>query len=550
MKQEAFIKYMNSKLVILLILCVSIFLRFYNLGAIPSGLTNDEAGAIYNSYSIWKTGYDVTGKFLPLSINLDNSFSPVYIYSNAPFVGILGLSIFSGRLLFAFCGICTTILLFFLTKKLFKNTKIAILSMLVIAVSPWHLQISRSVYDATIALFFILFTIYIFISKAKNGNILWSLPTFILAFYSYHATKIYLFFLIPVLIFLYWQYLIHRKKELFIFIMSAFIIFFSFLFVFKTQNVTREDVFLVNDIKSATMIVNWEREKNTAPIFLRNLLSNKPLYFLRVVRENYLEAFSPQFLFLYGETGGLSGIYGTLFRGTMYIIELPLLILGFIFLLSLKDKKIKYLLLCSILIAPLPSAFTIDKTYVMRSIMLLPFLSIVVGCGIYYLLFSLKKLNTIIKVLIVISFISWYCFLVVEYLYQYHFRYNIYGAESWFRSSRDLAEYIGNNKEEFRNIYVVNPGNMFLFQYGIYNKIRPEVIQKAWNSQSPKKIENVWFISDCIDTHREFFDPEKYLAKNVIYITPGKCHQELIPKNTIKDSGEPLRIIWKIYENK
>lgn len=550
MRQKLFIKYMNNKLTILFILLLSIFLRFYNLGIVPGGLTNDEAGAIYNSYSIWKTGYDATGKFLPLSINLDNSFSPVYIYLNAPFIGIFGLSIFSGRLLFAFCGVCTVILLFFITRELFKNTKIAILSMLVIAVSPWHLQISRSVYDATIALFFILLFIYIFISKVKKGNILWSLPNIMLAFYSYHATKIYLVFLIPILIFTYWQYLIQRKKELFIFIIGIFIIFLSFLFIFKNQNVTRKDVFLINDMQSASKIVNWEREKNISPFFLQPIFSNKLLYFLRIIRENYLEAFSPQFLFLYGETSGLAGIYGIFFRGVMYIIELPLLILGFIYLLSLKNIKLKFFIIANLLIAPLPSTFTIDKTYVMRSIMMLPFLVMITACGIYYLFNLIRRMNRLLKIIVTAIFILWYCFLVTEYFYQYHFRYSVYAAEAWFRSSRELAEYLGKNKAKYHNIDIVNPGNMFIFQYGIFNKIQPELIQIAWKSPSPKKINNIRLISDCFDTQGKTFDPEKFLNKNSLYITPNKCHRETPAKDYIRDFGEPLSIIWKVYEKK
>lgn len=512
----------------------------------PFGLTNDESGYIYSSYSIGKTLHDVNGQFLPLSFNLDNSFSPVPVYLMSPFISILGVSPFTGRFMYAVFGIGVVILVFLLTKKLL-NYKIAIFSAFAISISVWHLQVSRSAYEAGIALFFYILSIYIFVLKEKNGNILWSVPALILAFYSYHGTKVFYIFLIPLLILIYKNDLFKRKKELISFIFITIAVLLSFFYISSSQKVTRGDIFLWNDNSNASRVVNWEREKNTSPALLRKIFSNKPLYYLRVIRENYLEAISPQFLFLYGETSGLGGIYGTFFRGTMYIIELPLLILGFILLLKFNKRKTMYLLFLGLLISPLSSAFTIDKTYVMRSIMMLPFLCIMVGCGIYYFLDLLKKMPKIAGFVLLIIFVSTYAFLISEYLYQYYFRYNIYGAESWFGSTHELSDYIWGNKDKYKNIYVAGASNMFFLQYGIYNKIEPAEIQKSWKSKWPVKIGNVIFLSGCIDTEGKNYKPGKFFSSNFLYIASGGCHKENPPIANIKDRGEPLRVIWKMY---
>ena len=111
----------NWKTALILVILLASFLRLWQLGNIPAGTPNDEASYIYNSYSIWHTGRDILGNFLPLSFNAHSSQSPVEVYLTAPFVGILGLSLFSARLPAALLGIGSVFLIFLITDLLFKN---------------------------------------------------------------------------------------------------------------------------------------------------------------------------------------------------------------------------------------------------------------------------------------------------------------------------------------------------------------------------------------------------------------------------------------------
>lgn len=536
----------NKKLVLILILLLAAFLRFYRLGQMPYGITNDEAGYIYNSYSISKTLKDVNGKFLPFSFNLEDPFSPVPIYLNAIFIKIFGLSIFAGRFLYATLGVGCVLLLFLLAEELFKSTKIALTSALVLAISPWHLHISRSAYEAGVALFFFLLAFLVFRKNVKKGNINWSLPLFILAFYSYHATKIFFIFFVFVLAFTH-RSLFKRKKELAFFLAVAFLVIFSFLIIGKREGgMQRGGLFLYNDMEAASEFVNLERRKSSAPFIIRQVFNNKPLYFLRVMREKYLNAYSLQFLFLYGETSGLAGIYGTFFRGVMYIIELPLLLLG-LFTLVQKFKKERNILLLSLLIAPLATTFTTDASYVMRTVMMIPFLCLLVGLGII----SFTQIISIArKKQMMVIFVGCYLFLVTSYLYQYHFRYSIYGAESWFRSSRELATLIRDNRDRYNRINVVDPGQMFILQYGVFANLEPEKIQETWetwNEKETRELENISFSSHCIDVEDEAL--VESLPPGILYVVPEikTCHKQATPSSVIKDYGEPLRTIWKIY---
>lgn len=312
--------------------------------------------------------------------------------------------------------------------------------------------------------------------------------------------------------------------------------FFSFLLVMKTQNVTRQSMLLWNNMEIAQQVVDQERTQNSAPFFLRQILNNKPLYFLRILRENYLEAFSPNLLFLYGEPSAISGLY---YRGELYLLELPLLIIGFLYLFTKTNKSNRIFVTACILLAPIPSAVAVDKAYIARSVMLLPFLSIVIGCGIYYLFTDLFTKN---KRMYIVILLCLYTFFITSYFYQYYFRYSIYGAEPWFKSSRDLATYMGKNDN--KNIYLFNAEYMFLLQYGVFNKVDPLIMRKAWKS-NPRAIGNIKLIQqDC-----RYLDISKFNKKNNILIIPDNCAKNSTPSAVIRDFGEPLRTIWKIYEN-
>jgi 4-amino-4-deoxy-L-arabinose transferase-like glycosyltransferase len=537
----------NWKFVLIAVILLAAFLRIYQLGNIPYGTTDDETAYIYNAYSIWETGKDITGKFMPLSFNAHSPESPTGIYLTAPFVGIIGLNLFSGRILAALLGVGSVILLFLLADFLFKNKWIGIISALLYTISPWALQFSREFWDVDFASFFFLLGIYIFISNVKSSKYIWSLVPFTLGFYSYHATKVYFLFLIPILVFLFRGELLLRKKRIIIFLIGILLIFASFFLVSKFQNVTRyDDVSLLND-PNAAKTVDWERQKNTAPFVIRQIFNNKLLYYLRVARENYLEAFSTNYLFLYGETGSVVQLYNIFFRGVLYIIELPLLLFGIYKLLPKKYSMARNLLFALLLIAPVPSTFVIQKSYAVRDYMMLPTLLIIVSVGLYFFILKILSMKKYLKIILLSSLIFVYSFLFLEYFYQYYCRWSVYGAEGWNASSRDLVNYIVQNKNKFDNVYVSKAYGTFLIQYATFEKINPRIVQKIWHEKSIK-IDNIAMLQDCLNDGKG--DVRDFLPPKTLYISSFEsCHYTSIPTGKIVDRGEPLHTIWNIYAN-
>ena len=237
-----FIKKILGNKGIILIIFLASAVRLLGIGSVPYGFANDEVSYIMSGYEIAKTGgYDIAGNFLPLSVNLDSSLSPVPVYIIALFVKLLGLSSIVARLPFALMGVGIVAIVYFLVKELFHNRKIAFLSALVLSFSSWHIVVTRTVWDVIPAQFFYLLGLYIFLKKVKKGSVLWSLPFFMLGFFSYHGTKVFFAFFIVLLLFLFGKQLYRRKKEFLFFVSGIFLIFLSFALVLKTQSVTRQE---------------------------------------------------------------------------------------------------------------------------------------------------------------------------------------------------------------------------------------------------------------------------------------------------------------------
>src|SRR3989344_5188900 len=103
--------------VLILIILLAAFLRFYNLSKTPPSLYWDEASLGYNAYSILKTARDEHGQFLPITnfAAFGDYKPPGYIYLTVPSIAIFGVNEFAIRFPSAFFGTLTVLLAFFLT---------------------------------------------------------------------------------------------------------------------------------------------------------------------------------------------------------------------------------------------------------------------------------------------------------------------------------------------------------------------------------------------------------------------------------------------------
>jgi 4-amino-4-deoxy-L-arabinose transferase-like glycosyltransferase len=189
----------HPKFILFAILFLGIFLRTLQFFVNPPGLYLDEATAGYEAFSLLRTGEDRWGLAFPIYfVNWGSGQNVLYSYMSVPIISIFGLSRISVRLLSLFIGILTLPLLYVTVKRRFGRES-AIVSMLLLAILPWHIMLSRWAQESNLLPFFLLLGIYTMSRALEGGSRGWiaiALMPWGLSLYAYALSYI----IIPIML--------------------------------------------------------------------------------------------------------------------------------------------------------------------------------------------------------------------------------------------------------------------------------------------------------------------------------------------------------------
>lgn len=155
--------------IILAIFLVLVFItRIYKFGEIPSFIQVDEAGAAYDAYCLAEYGIDRYQNSYPLYlINFGGGQSALYAYATIPFIKLFGANIVAYRLpelLFFLMGI---LVCYILINKV-KDKKTALLYAFLIIISPWNIEASRQGLDCNLLAPMFMLDLLLLINAKKN----------------------------------------------------------------------------------------------------------------------------------------------------------------------------------------------------------------------------------------------------------------------------------------------------------------------------------------------------------------------------------------------
>jgi 4-amino-4-deoxy-L-arabinose transferase-like glycosyltransferase len=178
---------MKQKILLITILLLGSFLRFYKISSIPPGINWDEAAVGFNAHLITQSGRDEWGQKYPLFFrSFDDYKAPLQTYLVALSVKLFGVNEFAVRLPSALAGTLSILLIYILTKsfraskasrEIQRTTswpeKYALLSALLLAITPWSIHFSRAAFEANIALLFILIALIFFNRWLNDHKLKW-----------------------------------------------------------------------------------------------------------------------------------------------------------------------------------------------------------------------------------------------------------------------------------------------------------------------------------------------------------------------------------------
>lgn len=470
---------MKHGIYLIFILFLAFILRYYNLGFNPPAAYGDEISFAWNAWNILKTGTDEYGNSFPLLFRaFDDYKAPIPTYLLVPFLAVGGLDTFVVRLPVVLFAVATIYLVFLLAEKLFDK-KVALVSAFLLAISPWHLHLSRGFFESTIALFFLVAATYFFVlAKGKRKYLYVSATFFVLTIYTYLTPRIMLLFFIPLLFLWGKKWILSQKK----YALGFFLIIFIFSLPLVKASIFYQGSARIQKLSQARneqiqREVILVRNSSQSPEIVKRILHNRPLYWLRAVVNDYVEHFSPQFLFLYGDS---SLRYGLGSMGLMYLIEMPFLIVG-LYVLYTRNKHIFYLFIGWLLIAPIPSAL-VGKPFAVRSLAIVPPLMIITGVGLLAAIVQVKRLALVRRAVYIVLILG-FTGSLGYYLVRYHSEYPSYAATWWGWENKAVIDLAIKEQDKYDYIFLSNFYSGLDLAFAYYTNQDPLVYRNARSNQ-------------------------------------------------------------------
>jgi len=526
---------------LILILILSAFLRFYQLNQSPPSLNWDEISHGYNAYSILKTGQDEWGFTFPTIFRAYGDYKlPVYIYLTSLSVGLFGLNAFAVRFPSALAGVLSVLFTYFLAKKLFKNNLVAILSAFFLAISPWHIFLSRPAFEANLASFLVIAGIYFFLVGLEKR---WILPLSVfflgLSVHTYNSARIFIPLILTTLFLLHYasvmKWVRERKKEG-ILVIAILLLFFIPLMVslVSPSGWARFKWVSILD-QGAINRINMARGSSFLPKPLPRLIHNKATYFTIAYFRNYFSNFSPRYLFVKGGSNYQYNIPG---KGIIYPIQAPLILIGLYYLFKNWRKKESKLIFFWWLLAVVPAAATQENPHVLRTILVLPMPQIIAAFG-FGQIWDWLKGRKIAKLFLGLAYGLILIILASRFLTNYFGPYRKTYSWSWQYSYRQAADYIQLHYNEYGKIFMTKkygePHEFLLF----YLEWDPEKYRQ--DPQLNRYFRTDWYWVDSFDKFVFVNDWEiknrtkniEQSTKNLLITSPGNYPEGWVKLETI-----------------
>lgn len=492
---------MKNKIFLFLIIILAAGLRFNKITSLPA-LNADEAALGYNAYSLLKTGMDEHGASWPLVFKSFGDYKPgVYVYLAMPFVKLFGLNVLSVRMPGLILSIVSVWLVYLLVGVLFKKKSqdssssdlkvdcLALLSALMLAISPWHIHFSRGAWETQVSLTFLLLGVYGFLKGLKNSwwFLVWII-SFVLSIYTYHSMRLIVPLIALGLVFIFWKNLggeirkigllkfIKKKKVLILSLVLGMVLMIPLAVSLTGESgLSRaEGVSIFADSGPAWRANEARGLHADFNNWKVKLLHNKPLYYGLRFYDNYLRHFSANFLFVNGDEIQRNKVFGF---GQLYLVSVPFVFAGLLSLLRNLRKSSSKLILFWLLVAPIPAALTFQSPHALRSLNMVVPWAVITAMGIYDIAFNKKGVAFMKSLAIFITTI-----LFVWDLGRYLFNYYRLTVPNYPFSSQytfnNLVPWTESVKDNYDCVYVTDrydqPYILFLF----FSKYDPAKFQQ------------------------------------------------------------------------
>ena len=191
------------------VIVVGGLLRTWGWPDVPRGLNQDEVSAGYEAWSLLTTGKDRWGSPWPAYFaSWGTGQNVLYSYLSIPFIALGGMTAAALRAVQLLAGLLTLVLVYPVAER--ARSGAGFWATLVVAVSPWHLMLSRWALESNLLPFTLVLGLFTLGVAFRRGGIAipFALLPFSLALYAYGIS------VVPVAIFLVLVLIAQRRAVL------------------------------------------------------------------------------------------------------------------------------------------------------------------------------------------------------------------------------------------------------------------------------------------------------------------------------------------------
>lgn len=457
------------------IFLLAFFLRFVCVTSIPPSLYWDEVSQGYNAYSILTTGHDEHGEFLPLArfIAFGDYKAPVYTYTIIPFMAVFGKSDLAVRLPSIIFGSLSVVALFYMCSELLQKRSGAILGLFAaffMAISPWHIQLSRAAYEGNIAVFFTIAGCWAFLYALRKNAwfLVLSSALFTIAFYSFNVQKVFIPLFVLTLGAIFAKKLWNRKKEVALSIIVALIMLIPYIIFFNSpeSKLRYNEVNIFSDLSVIEESNKLQALNNNSKV--SKLIFNRRVLYAREYLENYFDFYNPNFLFIKGDGNPR---FSTQNNGELYLWQLPLLLIGAYQIIKWRNRY-SLVVFGWLLLAPVAAATARETPHALRAELMLPMFAIMSSAGIIAILCYFKN-KRVLKLITIALFTLLSVVSVSAFLYNYFVHFPKEYSGEWQYGYKEMVQKITKTESNYENIYITtNYGRPYIYLL-FYSDVNP-----------------------------------------------------------------------------
>ncbi len=387
----------HIKLVSVIIL-IGFIIRIIYLSTNPPGLNQDEASIGYDAYSILNYGIDRNNFHNPLYlVSWGSGQNALYLYLLLPFIKIFGLSTEILRLPQAICGTMSLIVFYLLIKELW-NKNIALIALILLTISPWHIMISRWALESNLLPAFLLFSTYMLVLSFKNSKIfLISMFFFGISIYAYALSYI----VVPIYLFIILIYALYYKKIKLKYFTVGIIIFILlaiplFLLILINKGMIKQ---IITPFFSIPLMEGYRGSE----IDIKNIIPNLKTFLHILVTQS-------------------DGLVWNSIKdyGIFYLFSTPFILIGIgrsivIAIKKVKDKQFNNELVFLVWLVASIIMISLTNTNINRENSI--FIPLIYFCtlGIWFVIKNIKKALFIVFIMYLISFVSFTSYYFMYY---------------------------------------------------------------------------------------------------------------------------------------